>query len=540
MLDKDTPFHPGELAAQARAGAGDIALRAAPFIRDFMPDQHRAFYEAQPFFVAAASDDEGRVWTTIVEGPDGFVQSPDARTLEVQTQMDASDPLAAPLQSGTDIGLIGIELATRRRNRLSGRTRRSETGFAIDIRQSFGNCPQYISERNWWRVDRTQPADARHAQALDPEQIARIAAADTMFIGSGQRRREEAASNGFDASHRGGAPGFVRVLSPTRLRIPDYAGNNFFNTIGNLMEDPRIGLLFVDFSTGGLLHLSGRATIDWTPGAADDSAALRVIEVAVEAVIDRPMALSLRWDSPADAAQKFVVTNKVKEAEDITSFLLTPADGRGPAPFAAGQHLPVILDVPGQANKVQRSYSLSGPPAAPTYRITVKRDPNGIASRFLHDTLEVGDVITANPPAGDFGLPKGDGPLVLVSAGVGLTPLLAMLHHVAASGRNRKVWFVHGARNGRHHALQHEVARLVAAAPQVQARLFYSAPDAADRTRNLFDAEGRITARDLLALKAGPKAQYVLCGPSGFVADLQSGLEAGGVPAGQIQFETFG
>ena len=338
MLGQDTPFHPGELAAQERAGAGDIAVRAAPFIRDFMPDQHRAFYEAQPFFVASASDAEGRIWATIVEGADGFVRSPNARTLDVHTQIHVSDPLANPLQSGTDIGLIGIELATRRRNRLSGRTRQTDTGFSIDIRQSFGNCPQYINERHWWRVARPKTVEVHRSASLSDAQIARIKAADTLFIGSGQRRREDVVSNGFDASHRGGAPGFVHVQSPTRLHIPDYAGNNFFNTIGNLLENPRIGLLFVDFATGGLLHLSGRAQIDWAPNA--ETGALRVIEVDVEAVVDRPAALALRWAEDPQAMRKLVVTDKVKESEDITSFYLAPTDGAPLTQFHAGQHLP--------------------------------------------------------------------------------------------------------------------------------------------------------------------------------------------------------
>ena len=300
MQLNESPFHAGELEAQKRAGADDIASRAAPFIRDYMPEQHRRFYAAQPFLVMASSDADDRIWATIVEGADGFIHSPDPQRLVLSTEIDPQDPLASRLAEGADVGVVGIELATRRRNRLSGRTRRTDDGFAIDVRQTFGNCPRYINKRDWWRVDQARHRFAMTSDSLNPEQIARIGVADTFFIGSGQRAANETASNGFDASHRGGEPGFVQVISSAHLRVPDYSGNNFFNTIGNLLENPRIGLLFVDFATGGLLHVSGQAEIDWEPSEADDPSVHRVIDVTIDNVIDRPEALSLRWsDDPS-------------------------------------------------------------------------------------------------------------------------------------------------------------------------------------------------------------------------------------------------
>ncbi|MDA5557817.1 FAD-binding oxidoreductase [Shimia sp. MMG029] len=540
MQTTDTPFHKGERAAQLRAGAGDMARRVAPFIRDFMPDQHRAFYQDQPFLVVASGDAEGRVWATIVEGSDGFIRSPDAHTLTLAGAMDPQDPLAKALTAGADIGVVGIELATRRRNRLSGRTRPTDAGFAIDIRQTFGNCPQYISERDWWRVPHPTRPTSQSAAQLSAAQIAHIQAADTLFIGSGHHSAEQAASNGYDASHRGGAPGFVQVVSPTRLRIPDYSGNNFFNTIGNLIEDPRVGLLFVDFATGGLLHVSGRATIDWAPQEARDPSALRVIEVTIERVLDRREALGLRWSKTPMPTRKLVVTAKTKEAEDITSFTLSAQDGAPLAPFKAGQHLPIALEGPTQRAKLRRSYSLSGPAHEGSYRITVKREPQGLASRMLHSKIAVGDVIDAKPPAGDFVIPDNSSPLVLISAGVGLTPMVAMLHEALHQNPNRPVWFLHGTRNRRHHALRTEVAKLISDAPNATSRVFYSQPDPDDLLGQHYDAQGRITAQEVLALTAGAQAHYLLCGPAGFVTALTSGLEAQGVPMAQIHSETFG
>ncbi|MEM7567399.1 MAG: pyridoxamine 5'-phosphate oxidase family protein, partial [Pseudomonadota bacterium] len=402
MPDTANPFHAGERRAQARAGVPDVANWAAGYIRPQMPDQHRAFFAQLPFLVLAGADGDGRHWVTLLDGPEGFVASPDAATLTVDAAPDTQDPLAAALVDGADVGLLGIELATRRRNRLSGRFQPEGGGSTIHVRQSFGNCPQYIHERVWRRVPAVETPSATRSHTLNEGQIARIRAADTLFLGTGYEGRGAHASNGFDASHRGGAPGFVQVVDATHLRIPDYAGNNFFNTIGNLLENPAIGLVFVDFETGGLLHLSGRATIDWDPADGSDLNAQRMIDVTIDAVVDRPAALSLRWSRDDAGLRSLVVADKVVESETITSFYVAAADGGPLAPFEAGQHLPIELDIPGQPGRVKRSYSLSGAPGADAYRLSIKREAQGTASRFLHDQVEVGTRIEARAPSGDF------------------------------------------------------------------------------------------------------------------------------------------
>ncbi|MFD1910757.1 pyridoxamine 5'-phosphate oxidase family protein [Halodurantibacterium flavum] len=541
MTSEHSPFHPGELEAQRRAGAGDVASWAGGFIRDHMPDQHRAFFASLPFLVIAGGDGDGWPWVTIVEGPAGFVSTPDKRRLSVAARLPPQDPLSATLVPGAKIGALGIELATRRRNRLNGLIRADDAGFAIEVRQSFGNCPQYIHERVWHRAEPATEASARLSRRLDPGQQARITAADTFFIGSGYSAGGDRPSDGYDASHRGGAPGFVRVMGGgTVLRIPDYAGNNYFNTIGNLVSDPRVGLLFVDFATGGLLHVAGRARIDWAPRDSHDPNARRMIEVAVEKVIDRPGALTLRWRDEGDMLQQLRVIGKETESDRITSFHLAAADGTALPPFAAGQHLPVELDVPGQPQRVGRSYSLSGSPLGGTYRISVKREDHGIASTFLHSATGIGDTITARQPAGDFTLPGGDGALVLVSAGVGVTPMLSMLQAVVASPSSRPVWFVHGARDRQSHAFRAEVDALIRQRANITRKVFYSAPRESDRKGADFDVAGRVSEQHLLALGAGTQAHYMLCGPARFLADLRAGLEAGNVPPDHIHFETFG
>lgn len=540
MSQTANPFHDGEVEAQERSGAIGVVDWAGGFIRDYMPDQHREFFAQQPFLVLASADAAGRHWVTLLDGPEGFVRSPDARTLTVNARPDPQDPLAAALTGGTDVGMIGIELATRRRNRMNGVFRRHGNAFAIDVQQSFGNCPQNIHEREWRRVaDGDAPAAIR-SDALNADQMQRIRAADTLFIGTGQHGAEDTASNGYDASHRGGAPGFVEVLGAHHLRIPDYAGNRFFNTIGNLLKNPAVGLVFVDFETGGLLHLTGRAEIDWSAANSNDPNALRSIDVFIEAVVERPAALSLRWTRDSASLRSLKVVDKVAESRDITSFYLAPTDGAPLESFEAGQHLPVELEIPGQAGKVRRSYSLSGAPESGHYRLSIKREPQGIASRFLHDELKVGDRIAARRPSGDFVVPCSNCPLVLVSAGVGLTPMLSILHAAAAEGRERPVWYVHGARNGAEHALKSEVEQLIQGHSNFTAHIRYSRPDRGDCLGQDYHAAGHVSAQALLDLDAGLEAVYLLCGPAGFLADIKSGLEAAGVPAQNIHFEVFG
>ncbi|MEC8917027.1 MAG: pyridoxamine 5'-phosphate oxidase family protein [Pseudomonadota bacterium] len=565
---QETPFHAGELEAQRCAGVESIASSAGSFIRDAMPEQHRAFFAQLPFVVMAAGDAQGRPWVTLLEGDEGFIDSPDARTLRIATTLGSQDPLASAIVAGVDVGLLGIELATRRRNRLNGVIRAAGNGLSIEVRQSFGNCPQYIREREWRRVEAAATSEATISDRLDSGQRARIATADTFFIGSGFRPAPSndssddsgsgpSPSRGYDASHRGGEPGFVQVNGNGNgtLRIPDYAGNNFFNTIGNLIQDPRVGLLFVDFETGGMLQITGRARIDWAPqesqAESQEPNAKRWIDVTIEQVVDRPAALALRWRREDKAPLRLTVVDKVIESDQITSFYLadanTDADAGALPPFQAGQHLALELEIPHQSisnrpGRVGRSYSLSGSPSAGTYRISVKREEKGTASRFLHDRIDIGDRIAARPPSGEFVLPHGHGPLVLVSAGVGITPMLAMLHAVVAEAENerRPVWFVHATRHGGTHAFRAEVEALMARSDSVTRRVFYSEPRPSDTAGVDYDIEGRVTAGQLLALGAGPEANYLLCGPARFIAEISAGLEDAGVAAERIGFETFG
>ena len=283
-----SPFHPGELEAQARAGGGSRGSG----IRDFMIDQHRAFFESLPF-IAVASIDRGWPVATLLAGEPGFIQAPDPHRLDVSAELDPSDPAQRSLTAGAPAGLLGIEFASRRRNRANGVIMSaSPRGFVLDVRQSFGNCPQYIQPRDF----RTAPAGPRSPetlQRLDREGREAISGADTFFVASAARMDEEAF--GVDISHRGGPPGFVRVDGDT-LTIPDFKGNRYFNTLGNLVSNPRAALLFVDFAKGDLLHLQGATEIIWDgPAARAFPGAERLWRFRVHRAWRKRGVLPLRW-----------------------------------------------------------------------------------------------------------------------------------------------------------------------------------------------------------------------------------------------------
>ncbi len=256
-----TPFHSDELAAQELAGGGS----GGGGIRDFMPDQHRSFFELLPYLFAGTLDAEGLPLATMLTGAPGFAHSPDPVTLRIDALPDGNDPAATTFAGGRDIGILGIDFSTRRRNRANGRFAGVDAGgFTVAVRQSFGNCPQYIQGR----IAHTEKAASVKAEplaGLDGEARATIARADTFFVAS-HSRPESGAAGGPDVSHRGGRPGFVSVDGDT-LTIPDFRGNRYFNTLGNLLGEPRAGLLFVDFERGDLLQLQGVTEIDWSGAA---------------------------------------------------------------------------------------------------------------------------------------------------------------------------------------------------------------------------------------------------------------------------------
>ncbi|WP_428607561.1 pyridoxamine 5'-phosphate oxidase family protein [Sedimenticola sp.] len=264
-MTPSAPWHPGEIAAQKRAGSFEQMQLIGPrAMRDRMPDQHREFFSQLPLIVLGAEDPTGHLWATALFGDPGFIQSPDAVTLLIHSQVNRHDPLADALQAGHDIGLLGIELETRRRNRLNATiTAHTTDQIALRVKQSFGNCPKYIQVRQRALNPAYGDFSAIDFTQLNTELAGFIGTSDTFFIASQYRDASRQNNRGIDLSHRGGRPGFIKLSDDRTLLIPDYAGNNFFNTVGNLTVNPQAGLLFPDFRRGDMIHMSGRAEIVW-------------------------------------------------------------------------------------------------------------------------------------------------------------------------------------------------------------------------------------------------------------------------------------
>lgn len=283
-----TVYHPGELAVQRRLGQSEIAARLSRMVRDEIPDAAAEFLADQPMVVLAAADDAGRIWTSLVTGPPGFVHVTDEQ-IAVDALPVTGDPLHEALtRKPRRVGMIAVQPQTRRRMRVNGVAVPTGAGLLIQPDQVYSNCPKYISRRHIEGVVSAPDRHVRHhGDALDARTQRIIAAADTFFIGSADTEGNT------DASHRGGNPSFLQVLSPTRLRWPDYRGNSMFMTLGNISANPRAGLLIPDWDTGTTLQLTGTAEIIWQ----SEPDAQCSIEFTVDEVLELTGVSPLRWSS---------------------------------------------------------------------------------------------------------------------------------------------------------------------------------------------------------------------------------------------------
>jgi ferredoxin-NADP reductase/MOSC domain-containing protein YiiM len=229
-----------------------------------------------------------------------------------------------------------------------------------------------------------------------------------------------------------------------------------------------------------------------------------------------------------------------KESLSVTSFTLVPINGQSLVRAQPGQFVVLRLQVDPQKPPILRSYSLSSQPGADHYRISVKRESNGVGSLFMHNRVQEGDVLDVSGPRGIFTLRPGDGPVVLLSAGVGATPVLAMLQALAAETSKRQVWWIHGARNREDHAFAEETRSLLQHLALGRSYILYGRPAPTDRERVDFDAAGHIEVALLEGLGVPRQSDFYLCGPSSFLQNMRDGLAKWGVPSNRTHFEIFG
>lgn len=292
-------FHPGERELQERLGVRERMSQLGPkVIRDHMPEQHRELFEKLPMLVIGALDEMSRPWVTLLTGRPGFINAPDPYRLEVTADSLPFDPVVGHIKSGSDIGVLGIEFETRRRNRMNAQVEHFDDGkLSLKVKQSFGNCPRYIQQRDHsWRESETGKASVRQFATFDEQSEKLLKTADSFFISSLYQDEADIPNRGVDVSHRGGLPGFIRVEDEKHLIFPDYSGNRFFNTLGNILLNPSAGLSLVDYETGDLLYLTGDAKIVWDDAAIREfTGAERLVRFRLDEGRLVTNAVPLRW-----------------------------------------------------------------------------------------------------------------------------------------------------------------------------------------------------------------------------------------------------
>ena len=601
-------WHEGERTLHQHMGIttqmAEIGNRA---IRDHMIEQHRTFFAKLPFVVLGTVDDRDNVWATIRTGSPGFMRAKNDTTLHINLSPNSNDPAQGGLANGKSVGLLGIELETRRRNRMNGRIANfDDAGFEIAVHHSFGNCPQYIRLRDHYFLPQGTAANpdetVTRLEHIDDFCQNLIKNADTFFVASYADRATETPGSTshtrreVDVSHRGGKPGFVRLDDDGGLTIPDFAGNLFFNTLGNILQTGRAGLIFADFETGTILQLTGRAEILLdSPEIAHFQGAERLWRFSPTHIVMRKNALPLRWhprdggQSPNnlltgtwdEAAQRAIalrmanqwrpleVVRIVDESRSVKSFHLAAVRGHTGTnahenageksgektgantqhaissaliPPVAGQFLPIRITM-ADGSKHVRTYTLSSAPTDRNYRISVARQ-NGV-SRHLHDTIAIGDIIEARAPQGNF-VPdtRSNRPIVMMAGGIGITPFIAMMRHILYEAhRARRIqpcWLFYAARNKQDRAFEHELAEL----EQASQGMFKIIRVLGDTDNALphrdYDASGFIDMDLLQSALPFDDYDFYLCGPPGFMQALYDGLRSKNIADTRIHAEAFG
>jgi hypothetical protein len=283
-------FHSGEIAVQERAGVRGIAEDVGEGIADHLPPGASEFLAHRQMAVLGTVDNRGNVWASVVTGEPGFIETVDDRMLKIAARKSSSDPLGRNLATEGHVALFAPDFVSSRRVRVNGRGVIKDGAILITTDEVYGNCRRYLQERIFVGSRQTHPANptASVSTELSASQQQQLSRADTFFIATDNPER------GADVSHKGGNPGFVRILDARRIAFPDYNGNSMFNTLGNLTVNPHAGLLFIDFDSGRTLQITGRASIDWSPDRVRTfPGAERVIDFEIAQIIDTPAGFPL-------------------------------------------------------------------------------------------------------------------------------------------------------------------------------------------------------------------------------------------------------
>ncbi len=575
-----SPFHEGEQLVQARIGvreqAESLGLRT---IRPYMPEQYQAFYQALPYLLIGHVDEQGQPWASWLSQ---HAKETDAPVMDVHgergfslglTAIHPGDPLRQSLGRETAIGLLGIDLSNRRRNRMSAvLSGKSDDRVNATVKQAFGNCPQYIQTRevqprpNWSIKDSSVESFSK----LSSADIKLIESSDAFFVAShffdgknsADKDADKGAETGADVSHRGGQPGFVRVDDDLNLTIPDFAGNNHFNTLGNIHSTGKAGLLFVDFVAGDLLMLTGTAKILWdSEEQRHFEGAERLWRFSLKQGVRLKNALGIEFKfqkfSPnsllvgtwrqAEAAraadqqrqqwQPYRVERVVDESGAVKSFELLPPEGAEPQ-FSPGQFLTINIEIEGRSHV--RTYTVSSAPSDRLLRISIKRD--GLVSSYLHDNISPNMTVEARSPAGEFVLDY-EKPAVFVAAGIGITPMISMIREGFFRAIKYRVQqpmvLFYQVRDETQLNFSEELKEFQTLMGESLRVIKVFSSESASESSEL-DYQGHLNRQMLRAELALDDYQFYLCGPGGFMQSAYHEIRALGVADASINAEAFG
>mmetsp|Transcript_37750 Transcript_37750/g.60596 ORF Transcript_37750/g.60596 Transcript_37750/m.60596 type:complete len:683 (+) Transcript_37750:122-2170(+) len=602
----------------------------AHYFRSFIPKQHEEFYNKLPFTVLATIDDNGEIWASVTTAKPGrqlMVATPNDVTFTgIDELATHGDPVWKNIKAHRPIGMLGIEMHTRRRNRLNGVVGVSKSGH-IQISGpivSFGNCPQYITERTWHYRPQDQRREAKVtsvSSTFSQDHRNMMSSATTMFMGTGHPR------TGVDASHRGGPAGFVRVVNNSTIMWPDFPGNQMLKSLSNVQENGKLGLWFGDFQSGKVLQMIGNGKILWADDAEDRKKISSLQKSAisketarypesfnwvvfeVKKIVERSDALSVSW-LPRHDYIDLQVAKVVEESKDVKSFFLIRAalspssqnesdakhkearkeggstsegsSSKKSRPLPAvipGQYLPIFVNPSSHAysrganeKPLDRTYTISGS-SEHHYRLTIKRIiPKGKVSAYFHDEVKEGSIIQAREPQGHFVLQhfvsdhntrmaESPNDIVFISAGIGITPVLAILSDLVVKAESKtmisksmpRVLWVYGSRTPEDlpHTLHKEAKELVTryrgAGGQVHQHTQFSKilPSSSNESDGLLSSSGRFSYKRVEGetvgfgrlvptglqkllqekrIESGKKAHFYVCGPKGFMRMLSEGL----------------
>lgn len=538
-MSQTGPFHQGELAVQTKLGVSDTAHSNGAVITKRIPGAALNFIAQQSMVILGSTDINARIWTSAIFGPSGFIEALDTATVKIDfsnTSISNTDPFWSNIQSNAQLGIIVIELGSRRRLRINGQIEKvSEHIYHINIDQAYPNCPQYIQRRHILHAKKETHINKIPDICgcnLNSNQNNTIENADTFFVSSAHP------DHGNDVSHRGGKPGFVQIINKNKLRIPDYPGNSMFNTLGNFEVNPNAGLVFIDFTNKKILQLTGQAKILWHIENTDIETAgtLRYWQFDIESWRESTIAFDIEWEyldaSPhnpeisgkatTEATHLQLKVEKITQQSDrVKSFILT-SDDKLPE-FEAGSHLEITLDNNDSDNLIRHYSILSKPDDLSHYEIAVLElaDSRG-GSHAIHHLVKQGDILNCSTPRNEFPVYDKAEHTILIAGGIGITPVLSMLESLES---------------------QHKSYEFHYAARTLSDFIYIDRIKALAGNRCTFYTSAAKNSRlnlDTLLTRPDKSTHVYVCGPVRLINAVREAAEENNWSSANIHFESFG